>query len=100
MFVVDSDLMHVAHAKRKHSIDLILNKIFYFTSNEDDRRGGGTSGVSSNRSSSSENNFRRICELFNDEFEIATGGSSGSLFEAKLCINESRSAAGGNVNRV
>ncbi len=79
---------------------LTLIKYLFFTSNEEDRRGGGIGGVSSSRSSSSENNFRRICEIFNDEFETATGGSSGSLFEAKLCINESRSAAGGNVNRV
>lgn len=71
------------------------------TSNVDDRRGGGTmGGVSSSKSSSSENNFRRICEIFNEEFDTATAGSSWSLFEAKLCIKESRSVAGGRLSRV
>jgi hypothetical protein len=93
--------MNVAQAKITiPTYVFIFNKTSFLTPNEEDRRGAAMSGVSSSRSSSSENNFRRICEIFNDELETVIGGSSGSLFEAKLCINESRSAAGGSDSRV
>lgn len=100
-FVVDLDLMNVVRAIKKTTHKILFDNLFKsFTSNEDDRWGSAIAGVSSNKSSSSENNFLRIWEIFNDEFEIVTGASSRSLFEAKLCINESISAAGGSERRV
>lgn len=98
--VFDSDSTNVDPTKE--NLEFLFVRRFVFTSNDDDRRTFTALGKSSKRSSSSENNFRRICETFSDELFVITGtNSSGSLvFDAKLWISESRSAAGGRDKRV